>query len=218
MWNRIASIILRNRFIILGILTLLTVLFGYFSMTGLKIDNKYGNMLPKETETQQTYLKFKERFGEDGSTLVIAIKDKDLFTKKKFIKWKALGDSILKMDGVTAVVSEAKLLTLKNDTLNQTFIPQVIFSDTTFQEKSIKNIKKEIRNNPLYNNLLYNDKTNVSLMLVSIDEKFLVDKKKQEEMYVCTHNFNAIYKLKDYYFCFGISRGYKNLTSLKKLI
>ena len=72
MWNRIASIILRNRFIILGILTLLTVLFGYFSMTGLKIDNKYGNMLPKETETQQTYLKFKERFGEDGSTLVIA--------------------------------------------------------------------------------------------------------------------------------------------------
>lgn len=180
MWNRIASIILRNRFIILGIITLLTVLFGYFSMTGLKIDNKYGNMLPKETETQQTYLKFKERFGEDGSTLVIAIKDKDLFTKKKFIKWKALGDSILKMDGVTAVVSEAKLLTLKNDTLNQTFIPQVIFSDTTFQEKSIKNIKKEIRNNPLYNNLLYNDKTNVSLMLVSIDEKFLVDKKKQE--------------------------------------
>ena len=180
MWNRIASIILRNRFIILGILTLLTVLFGYFSVTGLKIDNKYGNMLPKETETQQTYLKFKERFGEDGSTLVIAIKDKDLFTKKKFIKWKALGDSILKMDGVTAVVSEAKLLTLKNDTLNQTFIPQVIFSDTTFQEKSIKKIKKEIRNNPLYNNLLYNDKTNVSLMLVSIDEKFLVDKKKQE--------------------------------------
>ena len=63
MWNRIASIILRNRFIILGIITLLTVLFGYFSMTGLKIDNKYGNMLPKETETQQTYLKFKERFG-----------------------------------------------------------------------------------------------------------------------------------------------------------
>jgi predicted RND superfamily exporter protein len=78
-------------------MALLTVLFGYYALTGLKIDNKYGNMLPKDSPTQITYLKFKKMFGEDGSALIIAIQDKDLYTKEKFLLWKNLGDSILQI-------------------------------------------------------------------------------------------------------------------------
>ena len=180
MWNKIANIILRNRFLILGIHALLTVLFGYYALTSLKIDNKYGNMLPKDTETQQTYIKFKKLFGEDGSALVIAIQDDSLYTEKQFVEWKELGDSILQMDGVTSVISEAKLFSLSNDTANKTFIPKPIFSDVTFRDKSIQQIKKEIRSNPLYNNMLYNDSANVSLMLVNIEEDALMDKTKQK--------------------------------------
>lgn len=40
----------------------------------------------------------------------------------------------------------------------------------------------------------------------------------QLKLYCCTHNYEAIYKLVDYYFCFAIRRGYKNITSLKRLI
>jgi predicted RND superfamily exporter protein len=184
MWNIMANIILRNRFIILGIITLLTVYFAFHANSGLKIDNKYGNLLPKDNQTQKDYLEFKHLFGEDGSTLVIAIKTKDLYTEKKFLKWKELADSILKIDGVTAVICEAKLVRL--DTARKTFIPHVIFTgrnhnfDTsTADGKSIEKIKKEVRNNPLYADLLYNAKEDVSLMLVNIDEKFLIDKKKQ---------------------------------------
>lgn len=180
MWIRIANIILRNRFIILAIMALLTVLFGYYAITSLRIDNKFGNMLPKDSETQQTYLKFKEHFGEDGSTLVIAIKDKDLYTPEKFKHWKKLGDSILQIDGVISVISEAKLFTLVNDKERSQFIIKPIFSDTTYQEKSIEEVKKEIRKNPLYKDFMYNEKTNVSLMMVVLDEKFLVDKNKQD--------------------------------------
>ncbi len=180
MWNRIANIILRNRFIILAIMALLTVLLGYYALTGLKIDNKYGNMLPKDSPTQITYLKFKKMFGEDGSALVIAIQDKDLYTKEKFLLWKNLGDSILQIDGVTSVISEAKLFNLINDTANSQFTIKPIFSDVSFKEKSIEQIKNEIRRNPIYNGVLYNDSTNVSLMMVSLDESFLVDKEKQK--------------------------------------
>jgi predicted RND superfamily exporter protein len=180
MWNKLANIILRNRFLILGVHALLTVLFGYFTITGLKIDNKYGNMLPEDTETQQTYLKFKEMFGEDGSALVIGIQNDSLFTEEKFKKWKELGDSILQMGGVNSVVSEAKIFTLRNDKNNERFIAKPVFSDVTFQEKSIDSIKKEVRNNPLYKNMLYNDSSNVSLMMVSIDEKYLQDRTKQK--------------------------------------
>lgn len=180
MWNRIANIILRNRFIILAIMALLTVLLGYYALTGLKIDNKYGNMLPKDSPTQITYLKFKKMFGEDGSALIIAIQDKDLYTKEKFLLWKNLGDSILQIDGVTSVISEAKLFNLINDTANSQFTIKPIFSDVSFKEKSIEQIKNEIRRNPIYNGVLYNDSTNVSLMMVTLDESFLVDKEKQK--------------------------------------
>uniref|UniRef100_UPI00404AC6AD hypothetical protein n=1 Tax=Fluviicola sp. TaxID=1917219 RepID=UPI00404AC6AD len=71
----------------------------------------------------------------DGSALVIAIQDDSLYTEKQFVEWKELGDSILQMDGVTSVISEAKLFSLSNDTANKTFIPKPIFSDVTFQEK-----------------------------------------------------------------------------------
>ena len=187
MWNFISNLILRNRFIILGIIALLTVFLGFQAAKGIKIDNKYGSLLPKDSETQKTYLKFKSLFGEDGATLIIAIKSKDLYTEKKFLLWKELGDSILRMDGVLSVISEAKLVKLYKDTTRQSFIPEVIFTgrnhnfDTTSEDgKSIQELKKEIRNNPLYADLLYNDSTYVSLMLVNIDEKFLIDKKKQE--------------------------------------
>lgn len=43
-------------------------------------------------------------------------------------------------------------------------------------------------------------------------------KKSQIDLYFCTHNFVPIYKIGDYYFSFTITRGYKNLTSLKRLL
>lgn len=180
MWNRIANIILRNRFIILAIHALLTVLFGYYTITGLKIDNKYGNMLPKDTEAQIDYMNFKKMFGEDGSSLVIAIQDKNLYSNRKFKEWKELGDSILQMPGVIAVNSEARLFNIRNNTEKSTFEFRPIFYDTTFKEKSIDSIKKENRLYPIYENVLYNPKTNVSLMMIKLEEEYLVDRVKQK--------------------------------------
>ena len=184
MWNRLANIVLRNRFLILGVFSLLTVLFGYNAVTGLKIENKYGNMLPKDTETQITYLKFKENFGEDGSTLVIAIEDKYLYTEDHFKAWKELGEKILQINGpkngVDNVFSEAKLFMLVNDTTNHNFVVKPSFVDKSFQEKSIDSIHKEVRTYPIFNGMLYNDTNHVSLMMVKIDESFLQDKTKQQ--------------------------------------
>lgn len=42
--------------------------------------------------------------------------------------------------------------------------------------------------------------------------------KEQMELYICTYNHTAIYKIGEYYFSLEIRRGYKNLTSLKRLV
>lgn len=178
MWQGLANIILRNKFLIIGIITLLTVFFGYKAATGLKLDNKYGFILPKESPTKMDYVKFKEQFGEDGGALVIAIQTDSLYTESQLLKWKQLGDSILMFEGVEGVVSEATLYSVENNIEKQEFEVRKIFSDTRFQEKSPKQIEKEIKNIPFYNGVLYNDSTNVSLMMINVQEEFLSDQKK----------------------------------------
>lgn len=36
--------------------------------------------------------------------------------------------------------------------------------------------------------------------------------------YRCTYKHTAIYKAGTYYYCFGIRRGYRNLSALKRLL
>jgi hypothetical protein len=183
MWHKIANIILKNRFLILGIIALLTVFFGYFAATSLRMENKYGIILPKDSPTTVNYNQFKERFGEDGGTLVLAIQTDSLYNEKNFLKWKELGDSILQFNGVESVISEATLFTIRNKKNENNFEIQRIFSDVSYKEKSIDSIKKEIRRSPLYKNLLYNDSSHVSIMMIGIDERFLTDKVKSKVVF-----------------------------------
>lgn len=178
MWFKLSQLILRNRILILSILFVVTIFLGYFAFTSLKLDNKYGNMLPKKSPSQADYLEFKEMFGEDGGALVIAIQSDNLYTEENFRRWKELGDRLSAMDGVNSVVSEADLFTIVNNTEKGKFETKPVFEDYSFEAKSISDIRKEIRKIPLYNGLLYNDSTNVSLMMVGIDESFLSDQKK----------------------------------------
>ena len=180
MWFKLSQIILRNRFLILTVILLLTIFFGYFASTSLKLDNKYGNMLPKKSPSQDAYLKFKEMFGEDGSALVIAIKTDELYTEENFNKWRTLGRKISKLDGVTGVFSEADLYTISNNTEEQRFEAIPFFKDTTFKEKSVLEVREEIRKIPLYDGILYNDSADVSLMMVNIHEDYLSDQKKSQ--------------------------------------
>ncbi len=178
MWQSIANIILRNKFIIIGILALVTVFFGYKAFSGLELDNKYGILLPNNAEAKEDYDRFKELFGEDGGTLVVAIETDSLYTEENFLKWKELGDSILEMEGVKAVISEATLFSVYNNREKQRFEAKKVFSDTQYKEKSIDSIRTEVRSNPLYRGTLYNDDETVSLMMINIDESFIVDRQK----------------------------------------
>lgn len=159
-------------------LVVMTGVFAYFAITNLKLDNKYGNMLPKESPAQSSYLKFKSLFGEDGGTLVFAIQDEKLYTAEKIKKWRELGSRIAEVPGVTNVVSEANLIRLVNDTAQKKFVVETIISDGDFDEAAAIEFEKIIRGNPLYEGVIFNNENHVSLMLISVSEEFLSDPKK----------------------------------------
>lgn len=183
MWSRVASFILRNRLYILAIIAIITVFFGYYAATALKVDNRVGNTLPKDDPVQMDYENFKLQFGEDGSTLVIAVQTDSLYTEANFKKWRELGYKILQIKGVDNVVSEATLFGMTNNIKKNEFEIHRIFSDTTFRDKSIVTVRDEIRRNPIYRGLLYNDTSNVSLLMIGIDEKVLSNPKKSEVVF-----------------------------------
>src|SRR5690554_3895303 len=103
MWFKVAQLILRNRITIISIIGALTIMFGYFAFTSLETDNKYGNTLPKNSPAQDDYLRFKEMFGQNESTLVIAVKTDQLYTEENFLIWKQVGDSIRSLPGIRSV-------------------------------------------------------------------------------------------------------------------
>ena len=168
MWRFVSNTILRNRFFFIGFIVILSILFAYSAFTKLKLENKYGIVLPKDSKTSKDYASFKSKFGEDGNTLVFAIQTDSLYTKERLLKWKELGDSILRYKGVESRQSEVTLFNLINNREENKFDLRMIFSDTDFKEKSVDSIRSEIRENPTYKNLLFNDSTNVSLMMIKI--------------------------------------------------
>lgn len=177
MWQTLSKAILRHKWVILSVIALATVFFGYKAVTALKLDNRYGVLLPNNADAAIKYKKFKEIFGEDGGTLVVAVQTDSMYTESTFRKWKQLGDSILAMDGVEGVVSEATLVTIHNNKEDRKFEARPVFADETYSEKSIKLIEEEVKSNPIFNGLLYND-NNVSLMMIAVNEDYLLDQKK----------------------------------------
>jgi predicted RND superfamily exporter protein len=181
MWRKISAIILRNRLYLMAITLLLTCFFGYFVVTDLKIDTRYGVILPSDHPAQKNYMNFTKAFGEDGSTLVIAISSKNLYTKTKFRAWQKLGEQINKISGVESVLSEPRLIYLENDKINRKFLAHNVFYDSkTNEERSIPEIKQVIKQNPFFDGLIYNDSTEVTLMLVEINKEYLEDKIKSK--------------------------------------
>ena len=181
MWRKIASLILRNRLYLLAITLLLTGFFGYFIYRDLKLDTRYGVILPSTHPAQIHYKKFENQFGEEGNTLVIAISSKDLYTEKKFHAWQELGEKINRIDGVESVLSEARLFYLENNKVKKKFVPhRILYDPKKNKDRSIEDVKNLIKKSPFFEGLLYNDSSHVSLMLVEIDKTFLEDKHKSK--------------------------------------
>lgn len=176
MWHNISQIILRNRLAILIVIGVLTIVFAYFATTTISLDNKYGNILPSDSEPQRDYQKLKQLFGEDGGTLIFALEQDDFYSKEHLSKWRELADSIRKIPGVLSVMSEVDLVRISKSEENKEFYIEKILD--TLTDEQIKKAEEEIRNHPFYEGLFFMPEKNVTLMMIEIDEKFLENQKK----------------------------------------
>jgi len=157
-WTKIAGFILRNRYLVLILIGLITA-FLISKTDNIKFSHTEANLLPKDHEANIQYDKFLEIFGEEGNLVILGVKDSTLFTPKKFNAWNKLIKSFDKYEEVDFAVSIADIKKLKADRKQRKFIVEDLFKGEVTSSEEIESIKKQLFEQlPFYENLLYNNK------------------------------------------------------------
>lgn len=99
MWNWFVRIVLRNRIAILIAFGLVTVFMGFMA-TRVQFSYEMNKMLPGNDSIYKRYQEFRERFGEDGSVIVLGVTNPDIFKLEEFNKWYDLGNRIRQIEGI----------------------------------------------------------------------------------------------------------------------
>ncbi|MDA0936351.1 MAG: efflux RND transporter permease subunit [Bacteroidetes bacterium] len=152
-WGTVASLILRNRFTIIGGILLIT-LFLAFQWQYMRFTFTEANLLPRNHPENLQYDAFVKTFGEDGNMMVIAIKDERFFDREIFDKWMALNKKIETFSEVDFILSVDNLKELVKDEAAQKFVLKPAFDPAQINIEKFK--QKLLLELPFYNNLLYN--------------------------------------------------------------
>ncbi len=178
MWFKLSQFILRTRIPILVGILCLSVMFGYFAATNIKMDNNFGTMLPKDSAAKRDYIKLKEQFGGNESLMLFAIDNDDLYSLEKFNAWYELGVQLKSHEAIDSVFSEAHLYQLTKNKEEEKFEFSKLINRKPETQVELDSLKTIIKSNPFYEGLIYNPETNSSLMMAFVNEEFMKDLKK----------------------------------------
>lgn len=140
-------------------------------------------VLPKTDSTLQVFEKFKEQFGQDGSIMVIAVKDEQLYQLKNFNAWYGLSKRLKTVEGIDNVVSMATVFGLEKDKKNKKLLPTTIIQNAPESQSELDSLLKEIYRLPFYEGFIYSDDKKTTLMALTLDRKLLDSKNRGELMH-----------------------------------
>ncbi|MGJ8735864.1 efflux RND transporter permease subunit [Zobellia laminariae] len=168
-WEKTASIILRNRILILILILAFTVFLG-MQWKNMRFSNTQANLLPDDHPVNLEYRDFLKQFGEEGNAIVFAIHDSTLFTPTNINRWNKFSKQLAAFPEVDFVLSLDNLQELKKDNVNQKFILEPLISSEIQTKKEIDSIKNHLFNDlPFYENLLFNKETGTVRTIANMD-------------------------------------------------
>ena len=143
--DRIASVILKYRIVLLVLIGLLTGLFGHYAIKA-KTDNSIEVWLKYNDPKLDYYYGFIDKFGDD-EFLIIAIDGDDLFTGKKL---KLINNIATRLEGVKGVRSVISLASVYKDKLSAPYFKEILKRNNT--RPVIEVFKEKILDDPMYVN------------------------------------------------------------------
>ncbi|OWW27337.1 transporter [Zobellia sp. OII3] len=172
-WEKTASIILRNRILILILIIAFTVFLG-MHWKNMRFSNTQANLLPDHHPVNLEYRAFLKKFGEEGNAVVFAIRDSSLFTPDKINRWNKFSKQLAAFPEVDFVLSLDNLQELKKDNKNQKFILEPLIRSQVKSKQEIDSIKNHLFNDlPFYDNLLFNKESGTVRTVVNLDKDII---------------------------------------------
>ncbi|OMQ12719.1 RND family transporter [[Flexibacter] sp. ATCC 35103] len=173
-WEKLARIILKNRIVILVILSALTIFLGY-QWKNLSMTYTEANLLPKDHIVNKQYQQFLDKFGEEGNLVVIGFQDPKFFTPKNYAAWNELMTGLKNSKEVDLVVSLNDLKKLDKDTVNEKFVlTPFIDQKKALDPEYLKKIQYDLFHNlPFYEGLLFNKQSGSIRSAIYINKKLV---------------------------------------------
>lgn len=180
-WEFIARIILRNRIIILILVTLITILLAT-QWSNIRFTHTEANLIPADDKVNIDYNNFLDKFGEEGNLVVLATKDDRLFTPQAFVAWSNMISNIQKHKEVDLIISVDNLKTLAKSDSTQSFILKNLVNKSQIsKQEHLNQVKKDLLENlPFYEGLLFNKKSGAIRAAIYLDKKIVNTKIRKE--------------------------------------
>ena len=169
MWESIARLVLKFRLQLLILLFFATVFMAYHA-TKVTLSYDSTRTIPTDNPKYLANQAFRQKFGDDGNLLVIAVQTDKLFQKDIFSDYLFLNEEIKKVPGVDAVLSAPVAINLVKDSITQKVKAIPIFSAHPAGQAEIDSGKAVFLGLPFYKGLLYNPETSTWLMAVNVNK------------------------------------------------
>ena len=172
-WAKTARIILRNRILILIILTGITVFLG-LQWENMRFSNSPANLLPDDHPVNLEYKEFLNKFGEEGNAVVFAIKDSSLFTPEKLNRWNKFSKQLVAFPEVDFVLSLENLQELKKDKEKQEFVLTPLIDSELKTKAQVDSLTQHLFIDlPFYEDLLFNKETGTIRTVANLDKDII---------------------------------------------
>lgn len=180
-WAAVARMILKNRIIILLLLSLITAALAS-QFKHMRFTYTEANLLPDDHHVNEEYFNFLDKFGEEGNLIILGIQDDSFFTPKKFNAWNDLAKDLNTHKDVSLVVGVGNIQTLNRNDDKKAFDLKPLVSETISSQAELDKLKSQLYYNlPFYNKFLYNADSNTFRTAVYIN-KAIVNKPARKEL------------------------------------
>ncbi|QOD59616.1 MMPL family transporter [Polaribacter haliotis] len=179
-WTKAAGLILRNRYLVLLIIAIITGLLAS-QMKYMKFSYTEANLLPEDHIANVEYNKFLEIFGEEGNLVILGVKDSTVFTPEKFNAWNKLVEQFDERDEIDFTISIADVQKLKADRKKRKFVLEPLYEKNPTTTEEVNAIKKQLFEKlPFYDNLLYNKETGTLQTAIYIKKEIINTPKRRD--------------------------------------
>ena len=156
----IEKLLFSNRWLVLVVFTLLTLVMGWFA-TGLRVDAGFTKLLPLQHEYMHTFMEYRDEFGNaDQVVIALMAQDGDMFTPEFFTALRQVTDAMFFLPGIdrTQVYSiltpNVRFLEVVEDGITA---GNVMPADFTSTESGFAEVRENILKADIVGRLVAND-------------------------------------------------------------